>query len=152
MWRATYQGVLSDSYLAGLSYETREEEWAKRLAHAKVITFVVEDEQGKLLGFASAGPERHRDPAFPGEIYAVYVLPEHQRKGIGKRLVVAIAQALAAAGAHAMIAWVARAGPSAKFFEAVGAKEYRAKQDTLGDVELEKIGFGWTDTGIIGAR
>ena len=151
-WRVAYKGILSDAYLTGLDPAARTDDWHKRIEHPRVLTFVVED-GGQVIAFAAGGPERSgKDPAFPGEIYAIYVTPAHQRKGIGARLVSAMAKAFAAGGAHAMIAWVPEKSPFKAFFEKDGAKEYRRKEDSLGDTNVEKIGYGWTDTGVIGAR
>ncbi|WP_274651022.1 GNAT family N-acetyltransferase [Paenibacillus humicola] len=87
-WRSTYKDLIPADFLQGLSYRSREERWRRRLEHPpdRSTLFVAEDHAGRILGFADGGPERSGDPEYDGELYAIYLLPEHQRKGIGRRL------------------------------------------------------------------
>jgi hypothetical protein len=75
-WRTTYQGILPDDYLANLTYAQREFLWreilSKRGGHS--LTYVVEDDSGDIVGFASGGPERSGDSVYTGELYAIYLL------------------------------------------------------------------------------
>ncbi|MEW6573376.1 MAG: GNAT family N-acetyltransferase [Bacillota bacterium] len=66
--------------------------------NSAVFGFVAEPETGVIVGFAAAGPERTGNPDYKGEIYAAYVLKAHQRKGIGRALLVAVTGRLLAMG------------------------------------------------------
>jgi len=152
-WRAAYRGILSDPYLESLDYAARTEEWVKRIGLKSHFTLVAADPAGgQIVAFADGGPERSHDPAFRGELYALYVLPAHQRHGLGRRLTVAIAETFADNHVHTLLAWVAAASGAGKFFERLGAKAFRSKRGPLGDVEVDKVGYGWTDTESLGAR
>lgn len=88
-WRATYRGVVPEAFLEGLSYEGQAERWAQRL---KTPTwpgrlFVAESESGEVVGFAAFGPDRASGfPGYTAELWAIYVLPTWQRKGLGRAL------------------------------------------------------------------
>jgi GNAT superfamily N-acetyltransferase len=50
--------------------------------------FVVEDADGKLIGFAKGQHYAHSDQRdFAGELNKIYLLREYHRRGLGRRLV-----------------------------------------------------------------
>jgi ribosomal protein S18 acetylase RimI-like enzyme len=148
-WRATYRGVVPAAYLDALSYERRARVWAGAIRQDPARdfgVFVAEHPVAGVVGFASCGPERAGDPAFSGELYAVYVLPAYQRTGLGRRLVVSVATRLAAAGLGAMLAWVLAGNhPARAFYEALGGHPLRGREVEIGGVRLPEVGYGWTD-------
>src|SRR6478735_3632208 len=95
-WRAAYEGILTADDL-DLDTGTQATRWARRLDNAEVDTWVAAAD-GSILGFESVGPARGDDSApGRGEVYAIYVLPERFREGIGRRL---MEQALADLGSR----------------------------------------------------
>ena len=59
------------------------------------------------MGFAAFGAERSEQPAqFRGELYALYVLPEHWRGGSGSALLHATLDELAECGFDVVTLWV----------------------------------------------
>ena len=99
-WRSTYAGILPARYLTGLSYRDRESFWEQILTTARptISKFVAETESGHVVGLASGGPERTGTETYVGGLYLVYLLEEHRRKGLGRRLVSAVADRLLADG------------------------------------------------------
>jgi GNAT superfamily N-acetyltransferase len=67
---------------------------------------VAEDPCGQVVGFASGGPERGGRPLYTGELYATYTLQDHQRRGLGRRLKVALVRRLIQAGMASLLVWV----------------------------------------------
>ena len=122
-WRAAFRGIVADATLAGLSATERARQWRDLLADrsgARFI-FVAQDITDALGGFAAGGPERSGDPNYRGELYALYVLPSHRRRGVGRDLMRAVAGRLAAAGTRSMLLWVFDANTQARtFYEALG--------------------------------
>src|SRR5690242_19435028 len=93
-WRMTYAGLIPDEYLAGLNHADREEKWRETLAVRNGATFVAVDEAEGIVGFASGGPERSGNRDYTGELYAIYILEDWQRRGIGKALTSTVAKRL----------------------------------------------------------
>ncbi len=110
-WRTTYKGIFPDELLACLSYEGREQSWQHILSDPAQMTFVAEDEAGKIVGFVDGGPEREGDPVYRGELYAIYVLQEVHRRGLGRRLVKELARFLADRHLSSMMLWVLASNP-----------------------------------------
>jgi GNAT superfamily N-acetyltransferase len=147
-WRTTYRGVVPADYLDRLSVDDRARRWRQNLAQPgdKQCVFVAEDDRGEIVGFASGGPERSGDPVYAGELYAIYLLQERQRQGIGRRLTRAVAERLSQYGMGSMLLWVLAANPSRRFYEAIGGQQLRTETIAIGGVTLDEVAYGWTDT------
>ena len=146
-WRETYASILSADYLAGLSYADRAARWQRILADPEpgTSTFVAEDDTGQIVGFAGGGPRRDGPDAFAGELYAIYLLRCAQGQGVGRRLVAAVAGALAQAGMRAMLLWVFAANPARGFYEALGGQLLAQQPFELGGTTLVEVAYGWPD-------
>lgn len=151
-WRAAYRGLLPDRLLAALSYEAREQRWRAGLAQAEpqLFTLIAEDDAGMVVGFTSGGPERDGTPGYDGEIYAVYVLPDHQRRGLGRQLLAAAALSLADRGFRAAMLWVLEDNSQARaFYEALGGQVAGRKSAVIGETPATEVAYGWPDVKIL---
>ncbi len=146
-WRTTYTGVVPAEYLAQLSYEQHEQVWRDILSTqgATEFVYVAEAEVSNIIGFASGGPERSGNIVYKGELYAIYLLEEYQRKGIGGQLVQTIAKRLMQEGLHSMLVWVLTDNPSRDFYSAFGGQRVYEQEITIGDARLVEVAYGWRD-------
>jgi GNAT superfamily N-acetyltransferase len=106
-WRATYRNLLPPEALVS----DDESQWAARFRsqHDPGRETLVALRGKQPIGMVSFGPDRE-DAAY-GEIYAVYVLPRSQGRGIGRKL---LAEALAALGQRDVRIWCATANTRAR--------------------------------------
>lgn len=151
-WQSTYRGIVPEAYLGSLDYSERTVRWKSLLSEpgsANAI-YVAEAQQEGVVGFASGGPERSGDPIYRGELYAIYVLPEYQRIGLGIRLAEAIVDPLVRAGLDSMMVWVlADNQPARRFYQRLGGKLLRTQTIEIGGIGLEEVAYGWEDIGIL---
>jgi ribosomal protein S18 acetylase RimI-like enzyme len=162
-WRSTYQGIVPQDFLDAMSYDRSAENWRRvidgdrsfLLPGVPVFFHVVEWQQ-EVVGFANGGAERRAvsgsPQGFDAELYAIYILAQHQGHGLGKRLVQALAQDLGEAGFRALLVWVLAQNASRRFYEALGGEEADRRQIPIGGVMLEEIGYGWGDLTVLLAR
>ena len=144
-WRSTYAGIVPDDYLAGLSYQDRESTW-NEILRTGLPNFVAETEGGHVVGFAGGGPERQGNEVYCGELYAIYLLEEWQRKGVGRLLVSAIAQRLLVDGFSSMLLWVLEDNhPALRFYESLGGELVGRETITIGGTDLVEVSYGWAD-------
>ena len=148
VWRTTYRGIVPGDYLAALSVDDREQRWAAILAGdlGRTCAFVAEDDGRRVVGFADGGPRREGDPAYAGELYAIYILDDHQGQGIGRRLVSAVARRLSELGMPSMLIWALAVNPACRFYEALGGQLIERKPIEIGGATLEEVAYGWPDT------
>ena len=149
--RTTYTGILPDSMLETIGMEERIARWKARLEEEDLSRFcyVVEDEGGAIVGFATGGPSRDHDPNYPGELYTLYLLQETQRKGLGRRLVTQVAQRLHDGGFSAMLLHVLATNPACGFYERMGGQVLRNGTWEAGDLSFPDVTYGWPDLRIL---
>jgi ribosomal protein S18 acetylase RimI-like enzyme len=145
-WRAAYAGIVPAAYLAGLSSAACAAEWHDILVTPAGAHFVLVagHAQQDPIAFAGAGPERSGDPRYRGELYAIYVLPSHQGRGVGRALVRAAADRLAAAGLDSLLVWVLdQNAPARAFYERLGGSVVRRQPIEIGGAGLTEVAYGW---------
>lgn len=146
-WRTTYRGTFPDAYLAALSYERGEAHWTSWIRDGGEDRFVLvaEDPAGSIVGFVSGGPATADGATcHQGEVYAIYLLAEHQRRGMGTLLMRAAAE-LQARGMESLLVWVLAGNPAQHFYQALGGREHRRKATERGAVPVEEIAYHWPD-------
>jgi GNAT superfamily N-acetyltransferase len=145
-WRATYAGIVPAEHLAALSAEAGAQRWRSNLAAAEPGRFTyVADDAGQVVGFASGGPERSGDPEYRGEVYALYVLPAWQRRGVGRQLLGACGRRLLAQGVVSLLIWVLADNPSRDFYARLGGLPLREQEIEIGGACLREVAYGWPD-------
>jgi GNAT superfamily N-acetyltransferase len=146
-WRSTYRGIVPEGFLAQMSYEDFEERWRgwlRNVGEPRWAYRVAELPSGRIVGFASGGP-RQGPPYtdYAGELYTLYLLREHQRAGIGQRLMGSVARRLAEGGTYSLLAWVLARNPARRFYEAVGGELLGSQEIEIGGARLEEVAYGW---------
>jgi ribosomal protein S18 acetylase RimI-like enzyme len=146
-WRTTYQGIVPQDFLDGLSTENSEQRFSGMFHNADVQSFMyVAEVDGAIVGFAIGGPERPSDGhGDEGELYAIYLLQEAQGNGIGRQLVLAVAEELKSRGMNSMTVWVLEDNlPARRFYESLGAIPVGQKDITIGGKVLGELSYRWT--------
>ncbi len=146
-WRTTYRGIIANTFLEALSYDDRERYWRSLLVQTgrTSLIYVAEDDDGEIVGFACGGPAREDNPAYRGEVFAIYIIQSAQRRGIGRALIAAIVQRLLQQGIESLLIWVLSENPSTAFYKALGGQQIQEKSIEIGGVKLREIAYGWTD-------
>lgn len=151
-WQAAYAGILQTPYLAGLSATRREWGWAQLLRRDPDNVRVAIDSAGGVIGFGSCGASRG-DPNFTGEVFTLYVAPDWQNQGVGRRLLLAMFERLVAQGHKSAVIWVLRENPARFFYQRLGGKEMRHKLLPFNGGQVAAAGYGWPDlTGYLSAN
>jgi ribosomal protein S18 acetylase RimI-like enzyme len=151
-WRASYRGIMPDTYLDGMKTEDSTRLWERVLGAGSdaACTFVAEID-GELVGFAAGNTLAERKLEFDAELTALYILPSAQRAGIGRRLLMEVAATLAAAGAPNMLVWVLAQNRKAReFYEHLGALLLAEQTFKWDDLDLIEVAYGWHDIESLG--
>lgn len=145
--KAAYAGILTDEQLQALAPSTREAKWREAIEFSdpQIHVAVLENAQGdeEVVGFV--GFDRSRDPKTPattGEIWAVYIKPEHWGKGVGVMLWDSAREGLEEEGCTSVTVWLPlRNDRALRFHELAGFKREMktAKTSQIGVVKIEEI-------------
>ena len=142
-WRYAYAGIIP-----GLTLERmiarRGPAWWSRM-HARGFHALVLDCDGTLAGYATLGRSRAPGRARPrGEIYELYLRPEYQGCGLGRRLFAEARRTLARHGLPRLTVWALSDNELAcRFYRAMGGAEAARAEDRFCGVPLAKTGFAW---------
>jgi GNAT superfamily N-acetyltransferase len=144
-WRVTYRGLMPDTLLDRLDYDaTRRRALMSVLPPHQFV--LVAEEHDTVVGFCIGGRSRATEDRYRGEVYAIYVLPDHQGQGIGRAMLNAAVSELLERGMPSMIIWVLRENaPSRRFYERMGGVHVRDEERDLEGVRITESGYGWPD-------
>jgi ribosomal protein S18 acetylase RimI-like enzyme len=151
-WLETYPGLLPPSMLASLSFDKRFAMWKQVIGDtppsgSSTKVYIAEIDS-KIVGFGSCVSQRTqtlKDSGYDGEISAIYVLKEFQRRALGRRLLCAMASDLSARGFTAVSLWVLRDNaPARRFYERYGAQVVAEREEARPDGALSEVAYGWT--------
>ena len=143
-WLTTYRGLMPDNVLDNLSFDRRRE-WWQSILRDQAEQVLVAEEDSQVVGFTYFGAERENDPVYRGELYAIYLLMDYQKKGIGRLLFKASAEGLLKLGMNNMLLWVLSINPARHFYERLGGKYLRDKSVEIGGASLQESAYGWSD-------
>jgi L-amino acid N-acyltransferase YncA len=116
-WRATYRGVVPDSYLDAMTPADSEENWrAVAAGETPGAELLVCEVEGAVAGFAAYGAAREPSHGHAGELYATYYRPEAMGKGYGSAVLREVIRGLRRLGHADMIVWVMEANARGRNF------------------------------------
>ncbi len=147
-WRTTYAGILPDAYLVRMTETEQVRQWDALIRHltrpeAVVVAEAVGVPGGRIVGFSSCGRARGRPCC--GEVYTLYVAPDWQGRGIGRRLLHRMLAALHAGGLHEALVWVLSDNPARFFYEAMGGRRAAERREPFAGIALEEAAYVWPD-------
>jgi GNAT superfamily N-acetyltransferase len=120
-WRSAYAGIVPDAYLAAMDPDAlaaRRVAWYPDRPESDVDFVALVD--GEVAGFVHGGRYRDEDRPTPDalEVYALYVRPAAQGRGLGTALLEAATSVLT--GAPVLLWVLAANAPSRRFYERHG--------------------------------
>jgi ribosomal protein S18 acetylase RimI-like enzyme len=151
-WHETYTGLLPDKMLSSLSVEARTAAWVKIMQDPPTTDstrIFLAEREGTIIGFGSCGAQRTdslNHKGYDGEVSAIYVLREFQKRGIGARLLHTMSLDLMRGGFNAVALWVLRDNLRARrFYERFGGKVIAEREDVRDSAVLIELAYGWSD-------
>ncbi len=141
-WRGAYRGVIPGRELERM-IERRGPAWWRQAIRAGTRISVL-DFSDKIAGYASYG--RNRMPALPygGEIFELYLAPEYQGVGLGRRMFEAARDDLAAHGYLSFVVWALGDNERAiAFYRRLGGVLVRRARERFGSESRERVALGF---------
>lgn len=129
----------------GSTYQLRESQWREAFAKEdrNWFCFVIQRENGELVGFAKGVPHDGGVPGFAGELNKIYLLRRHHRQGLGRRLVGHVSRRFLDQGIGSMLLFGDARSPSNGFYEKLGAERL------FSDAGEFHGGYGWRDLRVL---
>ena len=152
-WQSAYAGLLPDSMLVRMSDVRQSAWWSRALSDSgeQRGIFVADDEEMGVVGFGSCGQAREIPEGLDGtesrvgEVYTLYVEPDFQNQGLGRRLLDAMFRQLQADGYDTAVLWMLAANPTRFFYEGLGGALVGRRTDRMSGTEVEEAAYAWRD-------
>ncbi|MDM5188233.1 GNAT family N-acetyltransferase [Bacillus sp. DX4.1] len=144
-WKTAYKRIVSDEFLANLSYESREKQWKSifKQATPNHYTYVAEISDGTVIGFINGGPERTEKYNCDGELYAIYILQEYRGLKVGQQLFQSLVLNFIQSEFRSVLVWVISNNPSKSFYEKYSPDCIDTK--FINRLGVEEMAYGWSD-------
>lgn len=131
-WQKAYEQYIPESILSSLSVQERAQEWYDLIQQG--VTVLVLETDNQIVGFVGICDFRDGNKGtLCGEISAIYLHPDHWRKGYGTKLCLAALEALSPKGYKKVFLWVLADNiPARMFYKNLGF-------EATGDTKLEEF-------------
>src|ERR1700755_49861 len=135
-WRSAYQGIIPGAELEKLINRRRPHWWDISIREGSSVSVLVFGD--KIEGYANYGRNRARSLHFDGEIYELYLRPEFQGLGFGRRLFQAAKRDLAQSGLKSMVVWaLSDNDPALDFYRTLGGRMVAKSSEQFGRKVLD---------------
>jgi GNAT superfamily N-acetyltransferase len=82
---------------------------------------------------------------FRGEVYELYLHPEHQRRGGGTQLLTSTLWQLSARGLTPAMLWVLERNDARHFYAGCGGRPVRRDRIDVGRQSLVRVAYAWDE-------
>ena len=142
-WRDAYRGVIPGRELEKMIARRGPRWWRDAIARGSRLIVLEFDES--IAGYATYG--RNRVPSLPyqGEIFELYIAPEFQGLGFGRRLFQAARRDLHDHGYSSMLIWALADNERALgFYVRLGGEIVRRAKETFGSETRDRVAFAFS--------
>jgi ribosomal protein S18 acetylase RimI-like enzyme len=143
-WRNAYRGVIPGAELEKLVARRGPTWWDAAIRRGSRISLLTFGDA--VAGYANYGRNRAKSLPYGGEIYEIYLRPEYQGLGFGRKLFLTAKRDLVQGGHHSLVVWALSDNEAAvSFYRALGGRAIARSTERFGDKVLDKVAFAWTN-------
>jgi ribosomal protein S18 acetylase RimI-like enzyme len=141
-WRTAYRGIIPGPELEKLISRRGPRWWENAITKGSRVALLQFGD--RVAGYANYGRNRARSLFYDGEIYELYLCPEFQGLGFGRRLFTAARRDLAQSGLKSLVIWaLSDNDPAVSFYKALGGRAVARSSERFGTRVLDKVAYGW---------
>ena len=141
-WRTAYRGIIPGTELEKLIGRRGPVWWEAAIRKGSRVALLIFGD--RIAGYANYGRNRARSLTYDGEIYELYLRPEFQGLGFGRRLFTSSRRDLAQSGLRSLVVWALSDNePAVEFYRAIGGRAVARSSERFGSKTLDKVAFAW---------
>lgn len=144
-WNTTFAAFTPADYIAKFPYEYFVKGWTLFMEErmGDTVMWVIEDPETDVVGYVAAKP--CIDQPYDAELTHISLLPEYQRRGLGKRLFFHVVEWVLSKGKNSMFLGVFSDNPATGFYEHLqGECVAERETDVSGKVQGQRD-YAWSD-------
>jgi ribosomal protein S18 acetylase RimI-like enzyme len=139
-WREAYSGIIPGVALERMLARRGPRWWLSTIGRGRPL--VVLDFAETIAGYVSYGRCRDRSLPADGEIDELYLAPEYQGLGFGRRLFKAVRNDLSDRGAKRLAVWALADNERAcAFYERLGGRKIAETNERIANTALAKVAY-----------
>jgi ribosomal protein S18 acetylase RimI-like enzyme len=139
-WREAYQGIIPSVALERMISRRGPRWWLSTIGRGRPL--VVLDVGEAVAGYVSYGRCRDRSLPADGEIDEIYLAPEYQGVGYGKRLFKAVRNDLLDRDVKRIVVWsLADNERACDFYQNMGGKRIKETTERIGGANMGKVAY-----------
>ena len=139
-WREAYQGIIPSVALDRMIARRGPRWWLSTIGRGRPL--VVLDVGETVAGYVSYGRCRDRSLPADGEVDELYLAPEYQGIGFGRRLFRAVCNDLKHNGMSRVVVWALADNERAcAFYEGMGGRRIAQVDERIGGTPLAKVAY-----------
>lgn len=142
-WRTTYEGIIPTEFLDKLDYSERKNSWENNIMRTENVVFVVENEEGQIIGFADTSRRENNLELNSTDLTALYLLEAYQGKGVGKLLMKTLFEHYKNQGYDKIYVDVLADNNTRYFYEYLGAEFFKNIKIKIGGKILDESTYVW---------
>jgi ribosomal protein S18 acetylase RimI-like enzyme len=141
-WRTAYQGVIPGPELDKLINRRGPAWWESAIRKGSRVAILQFGDT--VAGYANYGRNRARTLYYDGEIYELYLRPEFQGLGFGRKLFKSARRDLTQSGLNSLVVWALSDNESAvNFYRNLGGRAVARSSERFGAKVLDKVAYAW---------
>ena len=141
-WRTAYRGIIPGPELEKLISRRGPLWWENAIRKGSRVSLLVFGD--RIAGYSNYGRNRAKSLHYDGEVYELYLRPEFQGLGFGRRLFSAARRDLAGGGLRSLVVWALSENDTAvDFYRTLGGRAVARSSERFGGKTLDKVAFGW---------
>jgi ribosomal protein S18 acetylase RimI-like enzyme len=141
-WRDAYRGIIPGRELERMIARRGPRWWLSAIRRGSRLLVIDFDET--VCGYASYGRNRVRSMPYGGEIFELYIAPEYQGAGFGRKLFEIARKDLAEHGYSSILVWALADNERAlAFYQRLGGKSVRQAQERFGVESRLRVAFAF---------
>ncbi|ALK11073.1 GNAT family N-acetyltransferase [Blastochloris viridis] len=141
-WRAAYRGLIPGMELERLINRRGPGWWETAIGRGSRISLIMFGD--RVAGYANYGRNRAKSLPYAGEVYEIYLKPEFQGIGFGRRLFGHARRDLSTCGMASTVVWALSDNDLATgFYRSLGGRAVARSSETFGTRVLDKVAFAW---------
>ena len=145
-WQHAYRTILPRAELDRMTRRGNVAKFSRAIMRPRPGEhLIVATHERRPVGYAMGGLQPDRRLAFRGEIYELYIHPDHQRRGIGRGLLARSIWSLVALGLNPVMLWVLAQNTARHFYASCGGTLVARSPIVVAGKRLPRLGFGWRD-------
>jgi 3-deoxy-manno-octulosonate cytidylyltransferase (CMP-KDO synthetase) len=142
-WQRSFKGIAPEDYLNSMSIAKRVQVFGDRLKNPSYKLLVADDRERGVIGFIDFGTPDFENYGYDARVYSFYLLPEFQRRGVGKKLFERCFDEMTEDGYRSMCLDTLEMSPYRKFYDKHGGRVVAQDSHKLGDREFPTLIYGW---------